>query len=138
MISLHIAKLLADEGFGTLDTDIFWEEAPLDQQGNPREGVWVVTRGAAVDRLTNGYQAFDIYARYANKLTTHQKLEDILEYLKEAFSEVCDLPLVPPYSMERYIDCSIQPTSSVDNVGTDENEKIVKVISGEIRYKKES
>lgn len=133
-VTLHIAKLLEQEGFGTLDTDIFWEEASVDSKGKPKDGIWVVTRGSAVTRLQSGIQAFDIYARYANKLTTNTKLEGILKYLQESYGTVCTLPLVPPYSDVLYTQAVIQPVSSIENVGADEQDKIVKVISGEIRY----
>ena len=138
MITLHIAKLLANAGFGTLDTDIFWEEAPLDPSGVPKNGLWVVTRGVPVARTNLHIQSFDIYARYGNKLTTHQKLESILEYLQTAFADVCTLPTVPPYSTTVYSNVRIVPTSGIDNVGTDEQDKIIKVISGEIRWDKEN
>lgn len=136
MITLHIAKLLEDEGFGTLDTDIFWEEVALDTKGDPKEGIWIVTRSSEVSRLRTTIVSFDIYARYANKITTQRKLEDILEFLRQAYGEVCTLPIVPPYSTAIYNDVQIMPTSSVESVGSDEQEKIVKVISGEIRYSK--
>lgn len=137
MITLHIAKLLEDEGFGTLDTDIFWEDMPLDSSGNARDGLWVVPRGSPYGRLVKT-QAFDIYARYANKVTGSKKLEDILDYLQEAYGTVCELPTVPPYSDTRYYDVIIVPTSSVENVGVDEQDKVLRVVSGEITYNKES
>lgn len=134
MVTLHILQLLEDEGFGTIDTDLFWEEAPLDSSGDPKNGVWIVTRGSDVSRVDIGIQSFDIYARYSNKVTTQQKLSAILTFLQEAYGEVCELPTVPPHSTTQYVNVSIMPTSGVENVGTDENEKIVKVISGEVRY----
>lgn len=137
MITLHIAKLLANEGFGTLETDIFWEDAPLDSRGNPIDGIWVVPRGPAVNRFTVHTQGFDIYARSKNKVTSSKKLEDILDYLQDAFAEVCELPLVPPHSYTRYYDVVIMPVTGIENVGTDEQEKVVRVISGEIKFKKE-
>ena len=133
MIPLHIAKLLADNGFGTLDTDIFWEEAPLNAQGKPKDGIWVVERGSVVDRFNTTTQAFDIYSRYANKLTGASKLEDILAFLKDSYAEICTLPKVPPYSLRDYINVQITPTSSVENVGTDELDKVVRVISAEVK-----
>lgn len=138
MVTLHLLKLLEDRGFGVIDTNLFWEEVPLDSNGDPLDGVWIVTRGTEISRTNVGQQAFDIYARYANKLTTAGKLEDILNYLQEAYGEVCELPDVPPYSASVYSNVRIEPVSSVENVGTDENEKIVKLISGIIRYNKES
>ncbi len=137
MITLSILKLLENEGFGTIDTDLFWEDAPLDSQGNPKNGVWIVPRGSTYGRFIKT-QAFDIYSRNANKVTSSKKLEDILEYLQEAYGEVCELPTVPPYSTTRYYDVQIVPTSSVENVGADDQDKIVRVISGQINYKKES
>ena len=134
MIALHILKLLEDEGFGTIDTDLFFEEAPLDGQGKPKQGVWIVERGTTVSRLNHRVQNFDIYSRYTNKLTGYKKLEAILDFLQEAYGDVCELPAVPPYSSTVYENVSIEPTSSVENVGTDENDKIVRVISGIVRY----
>ena len=134
MIALHILKLLEDEGFGTIDTDLFFEEAPLDGQGKPKQGVWIVERGTTISRLNHRTQNFDIYSRYTNKLTGYKKLEAILDFLQEAYGDVCELPAVPPYSSTVYENVSIEPTSSVENVGTDENDKIVRVISGTVRY----
>lgn len=138
MVTLHIAKLLEEEEFGTLDVDIFWEDMPLDSMGNPKDGIWIVARGAAISRTDLTYQAFDIYSRNKNKVTSAKKLEDILDYLQEAYQEVCELPTVPPYSTTRYYDVRLTPTSGIENVGTDEQDKVVRVISGEIKYKKGS
>ena len=136
MIALHILKLLEDEGFGTIDTDLFFEEAPLDGQGKPKQGCWIVERGTSVTRLNHQTQNFDIYSRYTNKLTGYKKLEAILDFLQEAYGEVCELPAVPPYSSTVYHNVRIEPTSSVENVGTDVDNKIVRVISGIVRYSK--
>ena len=136
MITLHILKALSDAGFGTIDTNLFWEEVPLDGSGNAKEGVWIVTRGAPVTRFSINIQSFDIYARYTNKITGATKLEGILNYLQEAFGKVCDLPTVPPHSTAQYKNVRIIPTSGVENAGTDENGKVVRVISGEVRYNK--
>ena len=136
MIALHILKLLEDEGFGTIDTDLFFEEAPLDGQGKPKQGVWIVERGTSVNRFSTQTQNFDIYSRFSNKLTGYKKLEAILNYLQEAYGEVCELPAVPPYSSTVYENVRIEPTSSVENVGTDVDNKIVRVISGIVQYSK--
>lgn len=136
MITLHILKLLSNEGFGTIDTDLFWEEVALNSNGTPKEGVWIVPRGAPLTRFNAEYQAFDIYSRYTNKITGSKKLEDILEYLQDAYGEVCELPQVPPHSLSTYSNVRITPTSSVENVGTDDNNKIVRVISGEVTYER--
>lgn len=134
MIALHILKLLENEGFGTIDTDLFFEEAPLDGNGVPRQGIWIVERGTSVNRFNTRTQNFDIYSRYTNELTGYRKLEAILDYLQEAYGEVCTLPAVPPYSSTVYENVRLTPTSSVENVGVDKNNKIVRVISGTVQY----
>lgn len=136
MIALHILKLLEDEGFGTIDTDLFFEEAPLDSTGKPKQGVWIVERGTDVNRFNYQTQNFDIYSRYTNKITGYKKLEAILEYLQEAYGEVCELPTVPPYSTTLYTNVRITPQSSVENAGVDENGKVVRVVSGTVQYSK--
>ena len=136
MITLHILKLLEDEGFGTIDTDLFWEEAALDGNGEPKQGLWIVTRGAPINRFNVTTQAFDIYSRYSNKKTGYKKLEEILGFLQQAYGEVCELPTVPPHSLTTYSNVSIAPTSGVESVGADENNKIVRVISGEVKYER--
>lgn len=134
MISLHIAKWLEDEGFGTLDQDIFWEEVALDPNGKPYDGIWVVTRGSALNRFNTTTQQFDIYSRYANKLTGSLKLEQILEKIMEAYGDVCTLPTVPPYSLTIYDNVRLRPVSGIENVGSDAQDKIVRVISAEVQY----
>ena len=138
MITLHILKLLEDNGFGTIDTDLFYEEAPLDAKGVPKQGVWIVTRGSEVSRVDIGNQDFDIYSRYTNKLTGAVKLENILSFLKESYGDVCTLPTVPPHSMTQYYNVRITPTSGVENVGTDDQDKVVRVISGNVKFNKEN
>ena len=78
MITLHIAKLLEGEGFGIIDQDLFWEEMPLDSNGNARDGIRIVTRGSELSRNGTRTQDFDIYSRSSNKVTGSKKLENIL------------------------------------------------------------
>lgn len=136
MITLSILKELENNGFGTIDTDLFFEEASLDSKGNPKNGVWIVTRGSTVSRTNVEIQSFDIYSRYSNKLTGHQKLDSILEWLQEAYGDVCTLPACPPYTTQTYKNVRIFPTSSIESVGFDENNKLVRVISFEVFYNK--
>lgn len=135
MITLHIAKLLEVEGFGTLDQDIFWEEVALNAQGNAKDGIWVVSLAPQVDRFSLR-QSFEIYSRYSNKVTGAQKLEKVLEFLQEAYGSVCTLPKAPPHSNAEYINVRIKPTSGVQSIGKDENNKIVRVIGGEVQYER--
>lgn len=134
MITLHILKLLSDNGFGTIDVDMFFEEIPISTKGIAKQGLWIVTRGAPLDRFNVATQNFDIYTRYTDKLAGYKKLEDVLRYLQEAYGDVCELPTVPPYSTEQYNNVRITPTSGVESVGNDENNMVVRVISGSVQY----
>lgn len=138
MITLHVLKLLEDEGYGTIDTDLFFEEAPLDSQGKPKQGLWIVPRASQVTPRNVRVQQFDIYSRYTNKLTGSKKLEGILDYFEHNSSKPCELPDVPPHSATTYTNIRIIPLSSLETLGSDENGKIVRVISAEIRYNKQT
>lgn len=135
MITLSILKQMQDDGLGTIDTDLFFEEIPLDTQGNAKNGTWIVSRGVAVNRFDTDIQAFDLYTRQANKLEGMQKSKEILTYLQSSFSDLCELPDVPPYTTESYNNVRIIPTSGIDSVGSDEQDRMVFVVSGEVRYK---
>lgn len=138
MITLSILKQIETDGFGTIDTNLFLEEASLDSNGKPKDGLWIVTRGSGVSRVSVEIQQFDVYSRFANKLTGHKKLEELLDWVQEAFSDICNLPAVAPYTTQSYKNVRIFPTSSIENVGTDENGKIVRVISFEAYFNKET
>jgi hypothetical protein len=136
MVTLHICKWLELEGLGTLNTDIFWEEMPIDPTGKPIDGIWVVSRGAPLSRFNTTVQQFDIYSRYANKITGSLKLEAVLEKIKEMYTLVCELPQVPPESLTEYYNVRLRPVSGIENVGSDGQDKIVRVISAEVQYNK--
>ena len=42
--------LLEDEGFGIIDQDLFWEEMPLDSNGNARDGIFIESN-APINRI---------------------------------------------------------------------------------------
>lgn len=136
MITLNVLKLLENEGFGTIDTDLFWEEVPLDGNGRPKNGLWIVPRASSVTSRNVRVQQFDIYSRYTNKLTGSKKLEAILEYFEHNSDKPCELPVAEPYTETQYTNIRIIPLGSIENVGLDENGKVVRVISAEIRYNK--
>lgn len=134
MITYSLLKQLADEGFGTLDVDLRHQVIPVDSQGNDVDGVWIISRGTIVSRVNTDIQAFDIYARNKNPMEAQQKLKGILDYLKDAYGEVCTLPATE-YTNESYTNVTIEPTSGVENIGQDSGGKPVFAISGEIKFK---
>lgn len=134
MITLHILQLLSDEGFGTMNQDLFWDNMPINSLGKPVDGVWIVSRGAPLTRGTRTVEAFDIYSRYSNKITGSMKLNDILGFLKDNYASVCTLPVTQGSDLV-FEKVTIEPTSNIENAGVDTNGKVVRVISGEVRYK---
>lgn len=134
MITLSLLKQMQTDGIGTIDSDMWHLEIPLDTNGVPRNGLWVLPRGAPVSRFNVNIQPIDIYFRNTNKNTSMKKAKKVLDYLQEAYSDVCELPAYLPIFTDTYTNVTIEPTSGLEYVGEDGNGKLVFVISGEIRY----
>lgn len=132
MITLHFAQLLENEGFGTLDTDIFWEKLPIDI-----DGIFVISRGGTSFINNRATQAFDIYSRHANALLGADKLEKIWEFVTED-GVVCDLPPIPNVSHKEYKRVRIIPQSNLENLGEDEAGRKIWRWSYQLNYIKES
>lgn len=131
MIGLHLLKFLEDEGHGEIDTDLFWEKMPLD-----KDGVTFFSRGGAITHRNNAVrQAFDLYSRHTHDTYAADALEKIWETFTENYP-TCTLPAVPNYSNKTYEKTRIRPTLNVENLGMDEESKIVFRLSGEIIYVK--
>jgi len=131
MITLHILQLLANDNFGVIDTSLFWNKLPLKKYG-----IAIFDRGAPVARGTRLTQSFDLYSRGKSDLLGADKLEKILEYMQDNYV-VCDLPIVPEKSVKQYKNCQIVATSNVENLGLDENDRLVFRLSGQISYQRQ-
>lgn len=136
MILLALLKQLEIDGKGEIDTDLFYEAIPIGQNGKPKQGSWITSRGTAVSRVSVYIQAFDIYFRYDDKLAAAKKAQDILEYLEQAYSDICTLPAVEEYSSPEYTNVRVVPVSGVESLGMDEQGRVVFLVSGEVRYNK--
>ena len=132
MVTLHILQLLENEGFGTIDTDLFWEEIPVDQTGGNKDGMWIISRGDPMARGLRTTQTFDIYSRYKNKITGSAKLQEILNYLKFNYVQ-CTLPTTEGSDFV-YKNATITPSGNIENAGIDDNGKVIRVISGQVTY----
>lgn len=131
MVTLHILQLLQDNGFGTIDTDLFWEKLPLN-----KAGVAIYSRGGAVTYGKRKIgQNFDLYSRGTSDLRGADKLEKIQEFFAEEYT-VCTLPTTAK-SLKEYKKCRIVPTSTVQNQGIDENDRVIFVTSAQIIYEKD-
>lgn len=134
MIEISFLKQLELDGFGTIDVDMFWQDAPLDNKSKPVNCIWLVSRGGEVSRLNTNIQPFDIYARNTSKLEAAAKLKAILDKMADYYGSVCTLPAVEPYFSNEYTNVTIQPTSGIEAVGSDDQDRMIFVISGELRY----
>lgn len=129
MITLSFLKLLEDEGFGTIDTDLFFQKLTLD-----KKGLYIADIGDPLSRGVRKTQSFELYARGSNDVDGYKKLVDLLDWMKEAYGTICNLPSVPPISTDEYSNVTIQPTSSITNVGLDANNRIIYSLTGQITY----
>ena len=143
MITLAIGKLLENEGFGKLlvlgsetNPSIFVEQITLGKDNNSRNGLWLESRGFPVSRGTRTTSAFDIYARTTSPFLSYSKLEDVLSYLQKAYGTVCDLPVITGVSTKQYVNVTIQPTGTIENVGQDSEGRMVFVMSAQVSYEK--
>lgn len=131
MITLHLLQLLQDDGFGTIDTDLFWEKLPLK-----KNGVAIFSRGGELARGRNwATQGFDLYCRGSSDLKGAEKLEEIWQFMVENYA-VCDLPAVPEKSDRIYEQVRIIPVSNIENLGLDEGDRVMFRLSANIIYKK--
>ena len=135
MITLSLLRQMELDNLGTIDSDLWHLEVPLGSDGKPKNGLWIIPRGAPVSRFNVNIQAVDIYFRNTNKNTSLKKAKQVLDYLQESFEDICDLPSYPPLFTNTYSNVTITPVAGIEYTGTDENGKLVFSISGEIRYK---
>lgn len=129
MITLSFLKLLENNGFGTIDTDLFFQKLTLD-----KKGLYISNIGDPYTRGQRKTQSFELYARGINDVDGYKKLEDVLDFLQASYSTVCTLPPVPPITTKEYKNVTILPLSTITNVGLDANNRIIYSITGQIIY----
>lgn len=136
MITLSFLKLLQDSGFGTIDTDLFFQKLTLD-----KTGLYISDIGDPLVRGQRKTQSFELYSRAENDVDGYKQLSAILEFLEESYSGVCELPevIIQGRTLTRgYSNVTILPTGNITNVGLDGNNRIIYAIQGQIIYKKEN
>ena len=133
MVIHSLLQQMQIDGFGTIGDTLQVGTLAVDTNGRAKNGVAVALRGSAVNRTQIEIQAIDFYVRNVSPLASIQKAQQILEYLQEAFSEICNLPAMPPLT-DSYSNVTIVPTSSVEFVGQDDNGGHNYVVSAEVRY----
>lgn len=140
MITLAILQKMASDQVAGLkvDEDFFWEELPLQKDGKPAQGVWIVTRGGSAINTPNGInqgQTIDFYVAYANKVKAEATHEAIAQWLRNNLG-ICDLSGTVGGSSYHYQNIRIRPTTTPQNYGATENGNIVKLASADVRFDK--
>lgn len=132
MITLSLLKLLENEGFGTIDVDLFYQKLTLD-----KKGIYIADIGDSVGRHNRDLQSYEILSRGANDVDGLKKLQAIRKFLINEYTNVCELPSVPPISNEVYSNVELQKPSSITNVGLDAQNRVIYSITGSILYKEQ-
>lgn len=132
MISLSLLKLLENEGFGTIDTDMFFQKLTLD-----KKGLYIADVGTANEKGLRETQGYELLARGNSDVDGYKLLRDIRKFIKEEGESVCELPAVPPVTTKNYKGVRLGRPSSITNVGLDAQNRIIYSITGTITYQGE-
>lgn len=129
MITLSFLKLLENEGFGTIDQDLFFQKLTLD-----KKGLYIADISSSLERGSRKSQSFELYARGDSDVSGYTMLSEVLQFLHDSYADVCELPPVPPISTAEYKNVTILPLSSITNVGLDGNNRVIYSIQGQLIY----
>lgn len=140
MITLAIMQQMATDQVAGLKIDdgFFWEEMPLQRNGEPAAGVWIVTRGGSLTNTPKGLNqraVADFYIAYSDKTKTETTAAAILDWIR-ANMGFCELRGTVGDSRYAYENIRIRPTQGPNNIGATSNGLIVKTVSAELYYDK--
>lgn len=137
MITLALLKQMVVDKVADLaiDENLFWEELPLQKDGKPAQGVWLVTRGGTAGNAKgqNLHTTVDFYVAFANKPRTEAVHQAILEWIQRSRG-FCALGGSVGDTTYDFRNVRIRPTTTPQNLGSTENGLIVKIASAEIIY----
>ena len=138
MITLALLEQMVDDGVADLEIDknCFWEQAPLQANGKPASGVWLVTRGGNASNSPKGlnlHSTVDFYVALANKPKTEAVHQEILEWI---ISNPCFCELIGSVggTIYSFSNVRIRPTTTPQNFVVTENNLVVKIASAELVY----
>lgn len=129
MVSDNVANLVVDQ-------NCFWEQAPLQKDGSPASGVWLVTRGGNASNSPKGlnlHSTVDFYVALANKPKTEDVHQQILEWIIQNPC-LCRLTGSVGGVTYDYTNVRIRPTTTPQNFVVTQNNLVVKIASAEIIY----
>lgn len=138
MITLALLKQIVDDGVANLviDQNCFWEQAPLQKDGSPASGVWLVTRGGNASNSPKGLNlrtTVDFYVALANKPKTEEVHQQILEWMIQNPC-ICELSGSVGGVTYSYTNIRIRPTTTPQNFVITQNNLVVKIASAELVY----
>lgn len=138
MITLALLKQMVSDNVANLvvDQNCFWEQAPLQKDGSPASGVWLVTRGGNASNSPKGlnlHSTVDFYVALANKPKTEDVHQQILEWIIRNPC-LCRLTGSVGGVTYDYTNVRIRPTTTPQNFVVTQNNLVVKIASAEIIY----
>lgn len=138
MITLALLEQMVNDGVADLviDQNCFWEQAPLQKDGSPASGVWLVTRGGNAANSPKGLNlrsTVDFYVALANKPKTEAVHQEILEWLI-ANPCICELSGSVGGVTYSFTNIRIRPTTTPQNFVITQNNLVVKIASAELVY----
>lgn len=133
MVTLHILQYLQENNFGTRDESLFFEKLPLG-----KTGVAIFSRGGEKTYgRRSASQRFDLYSRGSDDMTGMDILDKISTFFSDNYDELCTLPTIPGLSNRQYTKARITGIGNVENLGLDENDRVVYRLGCEIIYAKQ-
>lgn len=138
MITLAILEKMAEDNVAdiVIDSNAFWEQAPLQKDGNPAQGIWLVTRGGDATVSPKGLNlktTVDFYVALANKPKTEDTHKKILQWIL-ANPCLCELSGSVGGISYNFTNVRIRPTTTPQNFVVSQNGLVVKLASANIIY----
>lgn len=138
MITLALyQKMQQDNVAGLADLgNFYWEEMPLQHDGEPASGVWLITRPGNIENTTRGLNlrsTVDFYVGLEDKVEIENFLAQIRNWVTTN-RYFCELSGSIGDTNYHFTNIRIRPTTTPQNSGVTENGIFVKVASAEIIY----
>lgn len=138
MITLAILEQMASDQVADIvvDTNAFWEQAPLQQDGKLAQGIWLITRGGDASKSPKGLNlrsTVDFYVAYANKPKAEDVHKKILEWII-GNPCICELSGTVGGATYDFSNIRIRPTTTPQNYIVSQNGLVIKVASANIIY----
>lgn len=139
MITYAIMKAIADAGTAglTIDKDFYWEQEPLQANGKPAQGAWLLSRGGSNVDTTKGLNqrvTIDIYVAYNDKTKTEATLKAIADWVRNN-RVICELNGTASGSSYAFTNVRITPATTPQNVGLNAtNGQVIKTVSADIVF----